>query len=216
MTTRYSPDNWDQAAAKPMLMVRTKSCPTLGQLNDIYGAGAAAEWMMLQVRALFAWGSDRDAERGKSLLLFAKSFWTDCRTLKLTELMLFFNGYRSGKYGTSYATSEPRVVGMAFRKDFLPVLQRLRERVMEEEQQKKRERGPRNCITLYQHRHATHLPYEITVENEEAFRAAASVSLTPIVPASPTSYPVDVKIDVPCDKLHVLYDLRKRGLADLS
>ena len=93
MTTRYSPDNWDQAAAKPILMVRTKSCPTLGQLNDIYGAGAAAEWMMLQVRALFAWGSDRDAERGKSLLLFAKSFWTDCRTLKLTELMLFFNGH---------------------------------------------------------------------------------------------------------------------------
>ncbi len=199
-----------------MLMVRTKNCPTLGQLNEIYGPGAAAEWMMLQVRALFAWGSDRDAERGKSLLLFAKSFWTDCRSLKLTELMLFFNGYRSGKYGTSYATSEPRVVGMAYRKDFLPVLRRLRERVIEEEAQKKRQRGPRNCITYDQYLHATHLPYEITVETEEAFRIAASVSLTPITPAHPTSFPVDVKIDVPRDKLPVLYDLRDRHLADLS
>ncbi len=199
-----------------MLMVRTKNCPTLGQLNEMYGTGAAAEWMMLQVKALFAWGSDRDAERGKSLLLFAKSFWTDCRTLKLTELMLFFNGYRSGRYGTSYATSEPRVVGMAYRKDFLPVLQRLRDRVAEEEQQKKRERGPRNCITYEQFLHATHLPYEITVENEEAFRIAASISLTPIQPAKADFFPIDVKIDVPTENEHVLYELRDRGLADIS
>ena len=197
-------------------MVRTRNCPTLGQLNEMYGQGAAAEWMMLQVRALFAWGSDRDAERGKSLLLFAKSFWTDCRTLKLTELMLFFNGYRSGRYGMSYATSEPRVVGMAYRKDFLPVLRRLREQVAEEENRKKRERGPRNAITYEQYLHATHFPYEITVMSREAFLTVASISITPIVPATANDFPVDVKIDVPREKTEILSQLRDRGLVDLS
>lgn len=119
-------------------MVRRKA-PTVGGLDRAYGSGHAAEWLLVQLRALFRVTTERNAAMQAELIDFAPDFVTDCAGMKLTEMMVFFSGFRSGRFGESFAMPSARTLGMAFRHDFLPYIRRLRAEVAREVEERRQE-----------------------------------------------------------------------------
>lgn len=85
-----------------------------------YGQGEAANWIDIQVSALFGASSKADKTLADSIGIFANTFAAEVRTYKLSELMLFFARYKAGVYDNSYATFDTRRIGNAFFKEFLP------------------------------------------------------------------------------------------------
>lgn len=115
----YNPANWGYAAAHPAKAYEAH-CPTLREMDAIYGSGAAANWIDMQVSALFGASSKADTELANSIGIFADTFAAEVRAYKLSELMLFFARYKAGVYDNSYATFDTRRIGNAFFKEFLP------------------------------------------------------------------------------------------------
>lgn len=95
-------------------------CPTLGEMDSIYGYGEAANWIDMQVSALFGASSKADKTMADSIGLFADTFTSEVRTYKMSELMLFFARYKAGVYDNSYTIFDTRRIGSAFFKEFLP------------------------------------------------------------------------------------------------
>lgn len=115
----YNPVHWGYAASNPY-KAYTAICPTLGEMDVIYGNGEAANWIDMQVSALFGASSKTDKALADSIGLFSDTFAAEVRTYKLSELMLFFARYKAGVYDNSYATFDTRRIGSAFFKEFLP------------------------------------------------------------------------------------------------
>lgn len=85
-----------------------------------YGQGEAANWIDIQVSALFGASSKADPELAKGIGIFANTFAAEVRTYKLSELLLFFARYKAGVYDNSYATFDTRRIGNAFFREFVP------------------------------------------------------------------------------------------------
>ena len=90
------------------------------EYDSAYGHGEAANWIDIQVSALFGASSKADKALADSIGIFANTFAAEVRTYKLSELMLFFARYKAGVYDNSYATFDTRRIGNAFFKEFLP------------------------------------------------------------------------------------------------
>lgn len=90
------------------------------EYDSAYGHGEAANWIDIQVSALFGASSKADKTLADSIGIFANTFAAEVRTYKLSELMLFFARYKAGVYDNSYATFDTRRIGNAFFKEFLP------------------------------------------------------------------------------------------------
>lgn len=90
------------------------------EYETAYGRGEAANWIDIQVSALFGASSKSDLELAKGIGIFANTFAAEVRTYKLSELMLFFARYKAGVYDNSYATFDTRRIGNAFFKEFVP------------------------------------------------------------------------------------------------
>lgn len=88
--------------------------------DTAYGQGEAANWIDIQVSALFGASSKADKTLADSIGIFANTFAAAVRTYKLSELMLFFARYKAGMYDNSYATFDTRRIGNAFFKEFVP------------------------------------------------------------------------------------------------
>ncbi len=182
--SRFCPDNWCKAAANPVFCV-TGDIPRVGQLDRLYGPGHALEWMLVQLRQLFKTaGYARDAERARDICEFAGDFIVDTSALKLSELMLFFSGYRSGRFGDSYAAPSPRTLGMAFRHDFVPYLRRLRLKIIEthnlREEQKRRQRPESHPVTREEYLRCTELTIHATVLRPEGIRRLQAAAIGPL------------------------------------
>ena len=90
------------------------------EYDSAYGHGEAANWIDIQVSALFGASSKADPALANGIGIFANTFAAEVRTYKLSELMLFFARYKAGVYDNSYATFDTRRIGNAFFKEFLP------------------------------------------------------------------------------------------------
>lgn len=86
----------------------------------MYGEGSASDWIYIQITALFGASSSRDKELVNSISIFADTFSAEVRQYKLSELMLFFGRYKSGKYDNSFQSFDTKRIGNAFFKEFLP------------------------------------------------------------------------------------------------
>lgn len=182
--SRFSPDNWCKASLNPLFCI-TGQIPRVGDLDRFYGPGHALEWMLVQLRQLFKTaGYARDAERARDICDFAADFIADTARLKLSELMLFFSGYRSGRFGDSYAAPSPRTLGMAYRNDFLPHLRRLRIQVVEthrqREEQKRRERPDSHPVTYEEYLRCTEVTIHATVLRPEGIRRLQAAAIGPL------------------------------------
>lgn len=95
-------------------------CPTIQKYDEVYGEGNAEMWIYAQVLALFGSSSCKDEGIAKGIGVFAQTFTATVRIYKLSELMLFFSRYKSGRYDNSFSQFDARRIGNAFFMEFLP------------------------------------------------------------------------------------------------
>lgn len=114
---QFSPNNWGYTLSHPDKAYMAE-CPTLVAYEQIYGEGVSADWIYLQVLALYGSSGNREKGIADGILLFAQSFAQEVKTYKLSELMLFFARYKAGKYDNSYASFDARRIGNAFFNEF--------------------------------------------------------------------------------------------------
>lgn len=84
--------------------------PTLADINREYGTQTSVAWLIPQLLDLSEFCGSKDKLHGESLeecaWLIAQNFYF----LKVSELMLFFNYFKQGKYGHFYGSVDPLVI----------------------------------------------------------------------------------------------------------
>ena len=178
----------------------TGDVPRVGDLDKSCGSGRALEWMLVQLRQLFkSAGYSRDAERARDLCDFAADFLADTATLRVTELMLFFSGYRSGRFGDSYAAPSPRTLGMAYRNDFLPHLRQLRRKAedlrQQREAQKRLQRPESHPVTREEYLRCREITIHAIALRPEAIRRLKAAATGPLQGYDP-SLPLPQRVAV--------------------
>ena len=92
--------------------------PTLGQLNTTYGSQTAAMWLVPQLYNLSEYCGCKEKLLGRPLEECASVIATEFYFLSVSELMLFFHRFKSGRYGRFYGSVDPLVITTSLH-DFL-------------------------------------------------------------------------------------------------
>ena len=92
--------------------------PTLGQLNTTYGSQTAAMWLVPQLYNLSEYCGCKEKLLGRPLEECASVIATEFYFLSVSELMLLFHRFKSGRYGRIYGSVDPLVITTSIR-DFL-------------------------------------------------------------------------------------------------
>ena len=116
--------------------------PTLGQLNMTYGDQTATMWLVPQLYNLSEYCGCKDKLEGNPLKECASVIATEFYYLSVTELMLFFHWFKSGKYGRFYGSIDPLVITTSLR-GFLKERAYAYERHDQEERERQREEEAR-------------------------------------------------------------------------
>lgn len=115
----FSPANWGYTVSNSE-KAYTSDCPTLQKYDVAYGENMSADWIYIQVLALYGSSSNKDKGVADGIRIFAQSFSSQVKTFKLSEMMLFFARYKAGRYDNSYSTFDAKRIGNAFFKEFIP------------------------------------------------------------------------------------------------
>ena len=127
MITRYGDRKSFLSIFNPDLQMKvckdTELClfgdaPVLSELNMAYGEMTATMWLVPQLYNLSEYCGCRDKLQGKPLEECASVIATDYYYLKVSELMLFFHRFKSGRYGRFYGAVDPLVITTSLR-DFV-------------------------------------------------------------------------------------------------
>lgn len=91
--------------------------PTLTDINTVYGKTFAEQWLYPQITdlSMFTGAKNINEEQVESL---AAVIAAEYHYLKVTELLLFFYFFKTGRYGRFYGTVDPMVITLALR-DFI-------------------------------------------------------------------------------------------------
>jgi len=91
--------------------------PTLTDLNNSYGKTFAEQWLYPQITDLSTFTGAKNLDKDQIQKL-ASVISIEYHYLKVTEIMLFFYLFKTGRYGRFYGTVDPMVITCAFR-DFM-------------------------------------------------------------------------------------------------
>lgn len=89
--------------------------PVLSELNMAYGEMTATMWLVPQLYNLSEYCGARDKLQGKPLEECASVIATEFYYLKVSELMLFFHRFKSGRYGRFYGSIDPLIITTSLR-----------------------------------------------------------------------------------------------------
>ena len=89
--------------------------PALSEINMAYGEMTATMWLVPQLYDLSEYCGCKDKLQGKSLEECASVIATEFYWLKVSELMLFFHRFKSGRYGKFYGSVDPMVITTSLR-----------------------------------------------------------------------------------------------------
>lgn len=91
--------------------------PTLRDINVAYGKGFAVEWLLQHITnlALFCGVKNPTTEQMEEL---ARVIAVEYHYLKITEILLFFHRFKTGRYGRFFGAVDPMVITCALR-DFI-------------------------------------------------------------------------------------------------
>ena len=86
-------------------------------IETAYGKGFAAEWLLPHIArlSLFVGAKNMDIVQEKEL---AAIIAVEYSYLKITEILLFFHRFKTGRYGRFYGSVDPMVITCALR-DFI-------------------------------------------------------------------------------------------------
>lgn len=116
--------------------------PTLRDINQAYGNGFAAEWLVQHVTNLTLHTGAKNLSVGQVREL-SQIIATEYQYLKVTEILLFFFRFKAGHYGHFYGNTDPMVVTCALR-DFMQERNHLIS-IYEQEQRELREAEERKA-----------------------------------------------------------------------
>lgn len=88
--------------------------PTLTELNNAYGRSMASQWLVAQLTNLSEFSGARDVT-AIQLEELARIVAQEYHWLKITELLLFFYKFKTGRYGRFYGSVDPLVITTALR-----------------------------------------------------------------------------------------------------
>lgn len=130
----------------------TSETPCLIHIEKMHGTDNMVHWVKGQILALFGSSTSDDKGIADGISLFAQSFAMQVKGFKLTELMLFFARYKSGKYDNSYTKFDARRIGNAFFKEFIPErnieLDRINSKRIQQEIEERRFTPPEGYTSL--------------------------------------------------------------------
>ena len=126
--------------------------PSLGLLNATYGERTATMWLVPQLYNLSEYCGCRDKLQGEPLKDCASVIAMDFYYLTVTELMLFFHWFKSGRYGRFYGSVDPLVITTSLR-EFVRERNILIDRYEQDEMHRKEEEERRKHppITYEEH-----------------------------------------------------------------
>ena len=112
--------------------------PTLTDLTIAYGKTMAVQWLVPQLTDLSVFSGAKDLTVGQ-LEQLASVIATAYPWMKITELLLFFFRFKTGRYGRFYGSVDPLVVTTALR-EFVDERNLLLEQYEREIENQKREK----------------------------------------------------------------------------
>ena len=89
--------------------------PVRSELNMAYGEMTATMWLVPQLYDLSEYCGAKEKLQGKPLEECASVIATDFYYLKVSELMLFFHRFKSGRYGRFYGSIDPLIITTSLR-----------------------------------------------------------------------------------------------------
>lgn len=89
--------------------------PTLSQVNATYGNNTSAAWLVPLIYDLSEFCGCKEKISDKQTEEVAYIIVNDYHWLKVTEIMLFFWWFKSGKYGKFYGNVDPMIITTALR-----------------------------------------------------------------------------------------------------
>ena len=123
----------------------TGDYPTLRDIDMAYGNGFSTEWVMVQIDNMSLHTGARNLTKEQQLEL-SRIIATEYRHLKVTELLLFFYRFKTGRYGRFYGSVDPMVVTCALR-DFVEERNSMIDQYDQERRTKESEKGREGAIT---------------------------------------------------------------------
>lgn len=116
--------------------------PTLAAIRGTYGENMPVAWLIPQLYNLSAYCGCNGKMNAVQLRECAYVIATEFYYLKISEMMLFFHRFKSGKYGRFYGAADPLVITTSLR-EFLHERAESynRQEQKEREMRKKAERG---------------------------------------------------------------------------
>lgn len=120
--------------------------PTLSTLKAGYGDNAPVMWLIPQLYNLSEFCGCKEKLQGTPLEECASVIATEFHYLKVTELMLFFHRFKSGRYGRFYGSVDPLVITTSLR-DFLKERIRAYDEREKAEKEKADREAAKNAIT---------------------------------------------------------------------
>jgi hypothetical protein len=126
--------------------------PSLSRISGTFGEPTAEIWLEIQINDLAFFSGVKKAEDSeyiKQVEMLAKTILSAFGYLKATELMVFFQKFKSGEYGKFYGIFDNLVVTDALRK-FLEYRRAKIDEIQKKEQKAKRDEWAKNAITSEQ------------------------------------------------------------------
>lgn len=129
----------------------TKDCffgdyPTLATIKANYGDTVPRAWLIPQLYNLSEYCGVKDKLEGTPLKETAFVIATEYYYLKVSEMMLFFYRFKTGRYGRFYGNVDPLVIATALR-EFVKERNAEYDRQEKEERERQAEISSKNAIT---------------------------------------------------------------------
>lgn len=106
---RFNPDRQAWCARNPMQCL-TADVPTLHDVRRLYGADAVRSWLDIQLTDLAMFAGVKKGDAAPQIRSLVQVIADNYGYLKLSELLLFFQHFKSGRYGRFYGQFDPMVV----------------------------------------------------------------------------------------------------------
>lgn len=106
---RFNPDRQAWCARNPMQCL-TADVPTLHDVRRLYGADAVRSWLDIQLTDLAMFAGVKKGDAAPHIRSLVQVIADNYGYLKLSELLLFFQHFKSGRYGRFYGQFDPMVV----------------------------------------------------------------------------------------------------------
>lgn len=126
--------------------------PTLGLLEQTYGANAAARWLVPQLLNLSEYCGCRGKFTKRQLAELACVIAEEFPYLKVSEFMLFFHRFKAGCYGRFYGAVDPMLITNKLRTEFIRERNAALDRLASEDMERRIAEERKNAVTYEEYR----------------------------------------------------------------